>query len=90
MENEPKVEKEKKDKKETTGVKSLVWGLVIALIVIILVYLVVIGIGVYKYDWDNKVANWTTRTLPYPAALVDFNFISMSKFDEDVETLGFY
>jgi len=87
---EEKKEVNEKKEKKATGVKSLVWGLVIALIIIIIAYLVVIGAGVYKYDWDNKVATWTTNVLPYPAALVDFNFIPMSKFNDDVETLGYY
>ncbi|MFA6391920.1 MAG: peptidylprolyl isomerase [Patescibacteria group bacterium] len=63
---------------------------VIIILVVILGGLATVGIGVYKYKWNNQFTESITNTLPYPAALVNNKIVKYSDFQSDVEALQFF
>lgn len=82
--------KTRKLKKENSGKRSLLFGIIISLIIAVIIVLVVFGFGIYKYKWENSATKWMIKYIPYPAAMVDFDIIRYSVWQEDVDTLNFY
>lgn len=76
-------------KKKRKSKKIIILSLVL-LIVIVLGGLVTVGIGVYKFNWDNSFTNSITNTLPYPVAMVNSHFVSYADYKSDVEALKFF
>jgi foldase protein PrsA len=59
----------------------------LALVVILVVVLfglftasIVFGIGMYRYGWEGKASRLAMRVLPYPAAIVGFDTVTMDDF----------
>ncbi len=73
------------------GVKSILFGLLTSLVVILFLALIIIGVGTYRYHWQNSfVKNWT-KVFPYPAARVNYSFLRYSDYLEEVKVLtNFY
>jgi hypothetical protein len=78
-----------KPKKKKSKKKVIVLS-VVFLLVVILGGLVTVGIGVYKFNWDNGFTNSITNTLPYPVAMVNNHLISYSDYQSDVDALKFF
>lgn len=74
-----------KDKKGKYNLK-LVTGVIAGVLIILVLFIGILGVGMYKYDWNNSL----TKALPFPAAIVDGNFITYSDFQTDIETLNFF
>jgi len=61
-------------------------GLVVGVIAVAILFLIVVGVGVYKYNWDNQLARW----LPFPAALYEGKILSHSDYQDDLATLDLF
>jgi len=81
-----------KDKKEAKSdeikenAPKVVGGIVVGLIVLVILLVVVMGVGMYKFNWNNQFIKW----LPFPAAMVDGSFVSINDYQEDIDTLDFF
>lgn len=81
--DESKVKKKKKNKK-------VIVLSVVLIVVVVLGGLTTVGIGVYKYKWDNQFTDAITNALPYPAAMVNGKIVRYSDFQADVEALQYF
>ena len=74
-------------KKAGGSMKSMLIGLVVALVVLGAGAVLIMTLGIYKLGWEGPAAQVITRTFPYPAAVVNGKSIRYSDFLEDVATL---
>lgn len=70
-----------------SGWRSLIWGLVAALVIVIVAGLIVEIVGVYKYNFDNKISNVVVKIIPLPAAKINGQIIWLADYLSDVKTL---
>ena len=70
--------------------KRLVWGIALGIIFIIVALIVVFGVGLYKYNWQNRPAKLAQRIIPYPAAIVGSDFILLKDYNKRVNSLEHY
>jgi len=70
--------------------KRLVIGIIIGIAALAVIFLVVFGIGIYKYNWDFKIAASTKKIIPYPATMVGANFVSLEDYDQRIKYLEHY
>lgn len=75
--------------KKRVGLKMLTWIVVLVLAALIL-FLVVLGVGIYRYDWDNQTTKWVSRVIPYPAALVDYRLVSLHDYRKELDSTKHY
>lgn len=59
---------------------SVLFWSIIGLFVAIFIAMTVFGVGIYKFHWDNKATQIAYKIVPYPAAVVDFDSISVADF----------
>ena len=90
-ENESKTthlgDKSKPKKKKN---KKVIIISVILIVVVVFGGLGTVGVGVYKYNWDNQFTDAITGALPYPAAMVNGKIVGYSDFQSDVEALQYF
>lgn len=89
--SEIKIKKITKDK--TEGKKKVAKWLLLALILIIifcLTTLIVFGVGIYKFNWNDKFTNKLITYIPYPAAMVDNRIISWSDYRDDIKAMEIF
>lgn len=93
------VHEEKKDqqgeskptKKKKFGIGAkLILGMVVAIVVIGVLFLVVMGVGIYKYSWQNGFVDKVVSIVPFPAAVIDGSSIRWDGYQEDLATLDFF
>lgn len=94
MDTQENLEEKKECKKCKPSKKGLfrpiIHGLII-LFIVAAVSIAVIGVGTYKYNWDNKYTASVIKVVPYPAALVNYNLITLGEYREDLQALrGYY
>ncbi len=74
-------------KKSQKYIKNKVKFLIITgtILLLIIIILTVFGIGIYKYEWNNKATKFMTSIFPYPAAIIDYtNFVTIKKYQEEM------
>lgn len=74
-----------KPSKDSHALK-IVLGLIIGIVVIVIIFIVVMGVGVYKYSWDNQLTRW----LPFPAVMLDGKILTYSDYQDDLVTLDHF
>ncbi len=75
--------------KKRIGLKLFVW--IISLIVItVILFLVVLGVGIYRYDWNNKTTEWVSKIVPYPAAFVDYKLVTFHEYRKEIDSTKHY
>ncbi len=78
----------KKVKKSKKNFFLIIAGTVIIGIILILV---VFGVGIYRYNWQNRPTQIVTSIIPYPAAIVNWShFITVNEFTDEVESIVNY
>ncbi|MFC1598307.1 peptidylprolyl isomerase [Patescibacteria group bacterium] len=63
------------------------------LVIVIVVVLAILGGGywmVYQYSQDNAVKSALKSVVPFPVAIVNGNWISLEKFEENVEATNYF
>jgi len=48
------------------------------------------GFGIYTYQWQSKGAYYIARVVPYPALLVDWEFVPLYRYLNDLSALTSY
>jgi parvulin-like peptidyl-prolyl isomerase len=59
--------------------------MVLLLVVVVFCSLGMIGLGSYKYGWDNKVVNAVIRVIPFPAATINGRVVTLYDFHQEVD-----
>ncbi|MFC1686505.1 peptidylprolyl isomerase [Patescibacteria group bacterium] len=75
--------------KKRVGLKMLTWIIILVLVAIIL-FLAILGVGIYRYDWDNQTTNWVSRVIPYPASLVNYHLVSLHDYRKELDSTKHY
>tara|TARA_Y100000031_G_scaffold148821_1_gene185676 strand:- start:270 stop:1190 length:921 start_codon:yes stop_codon:yes gene_type:complete len=57
---------------------------------IIIFIVIIFGIGIYRAQWQSNIAYVAARIIPYPAILVDWEFIPLHIYINDLQTLNKY
>lgn len=67
------------------NVRYAVWcaGALVALIFLF-------GAGVYRYQWQGPAAHYVSRVIPYPAIMVDWEFVPLHQYLSDLAALNSY
>lgn len=58
--------KKKKGFKKGKVLKFVLLGILIA----VLLFLIIFGIGIYKFNWENKSAKYVVKIVPYPSVII--------------------
>ncbi len=75
--------------KKQVGFK-LIGKIVLIVVIALVVFLTVLGIGIYRYGWENSTTKWVSRIIPYPAALVNYHLITVYKYRKSVASTEHY
>ena len=70
--------------------KRLVLGIVFGILAIAIILIVIFGIGLYKYNWNNRPAQIADSIFPYPAAFVGTNTVSLKDYNKRIQSLQHY
>lgn len=65
--------------------KKIIIYILIGLGVVIVAAIITFGIGLYKYDWDNKPTKWAQKIIPYPAVVGEIGWITMNNYHEQLD-----
>lgn len=58
--------------------------IIVSILIVVFCFFAIVGLGAYKYSWDNGFVNSLTKALPYPAAIVDGSIIKLSDWKFEV------
>ena len=72
-------------KTRSNHARRLVW---IAGTLIAAVFL--FGIGVYRFQWQSRGVYYAARVIPYPAIMVDWEFVPLHRYLNDLAALNSY
>ncbi|PIS43036.1 MAG: hypothetical protein COT24_00280 [Candidatus Kerfeldbacteria bacterium CG08_land_8_20_14_0_20_40_16] len=72
------------------GKKKVITWIIILVLIVIIGALTTIGVGLYRYDWNDKYTNAIIKVIPYPVALVNWQIVKYSDFRADLDTLRFF
>ena len=69
------------------GLKN--WKIIFVVILVVILFIfftcsIVFAIGMYRYDWSGKSAKIAMKTLPYPAAIVGLDIVTMNEFYQEL------
>lgn len=86
IENNPETEVREENKDKKKGKVLGIFAKIIGIIALVLVVtLVVFGVGIYGFNWSDKVTETVKNIIPYPAADINItNLVKMSDFDKEV------
>ncbi len=79
-----------KIKKNIKKPSRMVIAIIVSSLVVVFCFLGIVGLGAYRYDWNNKFVKTITKALPFPAAIVDGSVIKLSDWKYEVEGVMFY
>ncbi|MBI2636718.1 MAG: peptidylprolyl isomerase, partial [Parcubacteria group bacterium] len=48
------------------------------------------GIGVYRFQWQSRAVYYAARAIPYPAIIVDWEFVPLHRYLSDLAALNSY
>ncbi len=80
-------DKKPDEKQRTKNTTKLVLGMFIVIVAIVVILIVTVGIGIYKYGWEDRFTNQVVGIIPYPAVVFDSNIIKYEDFKTDLDTL---
>jgi len=81
---EPSMEKKKSNKKK--GMSHLVIYIILLIVFVVCLFLAS-GMLAYKYGTDNAYLKMVTKLVPYPAATVNGDVITLSQYNEEVDLI---
>ncbi len=70
--------------------KKIVLTIVIALFGLLILSIAVFAVGVYGYNWDNKPAEIAKKYVPYPAAMVGLDVITINEVEEEATHISHF
>ncbi|MBI4653171.1 hypothetical protein HY750_02875 [Candidatus Kuenenbacteria bacterium] len=86
------IKEEKKSK-----VKKIKFKYILMIFIFLIIgFLIILGIGLYKYNWDNKQIIKITNIIPYPAIIINnketksFKIIKYSEFQENFQAIKLF
>ena len=77
-----------KNFKEGVHIKKLILGILLGILAIAFVSLAGLVFSLYKFGLENELTNKIIKFIPLPAAVVNFEPISLKEYKEDLETLN--
>ncbi|MFA5070196.1 MAG: peptidylprolyl isomerase [Patescibacteria group bacterium] len=87
MNNEIENKKDEVRAKKTGRVAG--WAVIIV-IALIFIFIAVFALGIYVFSWQDKWTQKVEKIVPYPAALVDYKFLTFNSYNFDLDTLAHY
>jgi len=66
--------------------KKKIFLLFLIFLVLFLVFITFVGVGIYKFGWENKLTIFATRLLPYPAAIATNKIITINDFQNQLDS----
>ena len=82
-------EKSLKVGKKQLGLKMVI-RIALVILAALIIFLAVLGVGIYRYNWENSTTKWVSKIIPYPAALVDYHLITIYKYRNAVNSTKHY
>ncbi len=62
--------------------------IILSILIIIIVYLMAVGVLVYGARTKNKITDFTTKYIPYPAVIINYkNFVTVSELSENLQSV---
>ena len=81
------LKKETKKTKKTRPPRIFIWGIVFGVVIIILGVIAFGAVRIYKYQSDDSFTTNLSKIIPYPAAMVDGQFVSYNEVKSMTDTL---
>lgn len=78
----------KEAKKISRSKRKIILIVAAAVLIVLIITLTVFGIGIYKYNWQNRATKVMTSIVPYPAAIVNWtHFVTVAEFRSEVDSI---
>ncbi|PIY96631.1 MAG: hypothetical protein COY66_03810 [Candidatus Kerfeldbacteria bacterium CG_4_10_14_0_8_um_filter_42_10] len=88
-----KVKEDSKSSKESSakkGKRKLITWIIIIFLIVVIGALATVGVGLYRYNWNDKYTKAIAKVVPYPVALVNWHMVRFSDFQADLDTLKYF
>ena len=69
--------------------KIILWAILV-LSLTALIAILVFGIGIYRFNWDNKASREAEKIFPYPAAFIGLNIIPLRQLQIQTKYIKFF
>jgi foldase protein PrsA len=92
MENEVKQEAKNKKVfkrvlKKVKKVDKKIWWITLSILIVLICFMGVVGLGSYRLGWDNGLTNFMVKTVPYPAAIVNGEIVTLYDWKFEVKAV---
>jgi parvulin-like peptidyl-prolyl isomerase len=78
----------KEAKKISRSKRKIILIVAAAVLIVLIITLTVFGMGIYKYNWQNRAIKIMTSVVPYPAAIVNWtHFVTVAEFRSEVDSI---
>ncbi len=78
-------------KKNKKSKKKIIFVVLGAVLIVLIFTLVIFGVGIYKYNWRNRVTEVVVSIIPYPAAIVNsVHFVTVKEFTDELKSIEKY
>src|SRR3989338_8423629 len=74
--------------KKPNMIMKVVLGSILGLVIVIIIFFAVMGVGIYRYHWNNALTKSVLGWLPYPAVMMDGELLGYQVSLDDVATLN--
>lgn len=73
--------------KKITGINKKILLMAVSILVLIACFFAIVGLGAYRFHWENRLVNGVLRVLPYPAALVHGEVVKYADWQTEVKAV---
>lgn len=73
--------------KKKQSVKKIVSKFITSILIFIILLIAVFGVGICRYSWDDAFSNFLLKFIPYPAVIVENDFILYKDYKKDIDTV---
>lgn len=77
--------KKKKPEKKEKKIRAIT--IIYAIVIFLFAYIVVVGVLIYGFNKNNILVRKTAAIIPYPAALLEYNLISLKSLDDRTDSV---
>lgn len=67
--------------------RNFLIGAASGVLLLVIVMIAVFALGIYKFGWSGPATRVILKAVPYPAAVVNGNFVSLAEYEADAQTL---